>query len=644
MQRSSTSAPLHPLLRAAACAALFSACGGGGDDPPPQQTGFTLFTTNQSAAASTRVVFSGTWIAFLADEATTGLNGTDLNGDQDLNDAVPVAINADEGLEFLVPAAARDLAWIGTELYLVVDEAQDLVDWNGDALQDDLVLLHWKPNEALAFVDALDARGTLQMIAAGGSLFFASAQAQPGGMGSSLKAIASSAPLAPRPVLTTDATGTLHPVLLAADEGLLLLALDETVELRDLNGDLDADDRRVLALLDGTGTAEGAAYSLSIQLPRLAARSQGELPFRALSKGANDWLAAFLVNETAQGATNFNDPNNPAAELPPSWLPPQCATPDVDVLDDVLFFVRFAAFAADPLANAPVNTGLVGEDRVAIAGDFVATVSPESDEGSCALNGDGDQADRIFRWVRAATPVTPPTDVELLRAVADLPGGAHAAAELQGRFVIAVNEIADGRDIDADALLSDAAFVGWLAPDGTLVWTFDHEPDQGESYGIATWIGEIPGRERLGIAFEESSNGLDINGDGDLLDAIPTFAQFAGSPVELRFPGFGAACPAENPGIVVQNGWALYRVSEAEDALDWSEDGNLNDFVLLRSNLSGGTTRVESVLNDIPGRPAVEPDDLLTPPVGAFIADESTTVDLNGDANPEALVLRYFFW
>lgn len=626
------------------CIAL-AACGGSDDDDGGGGGGaLSIFTSRLAAPASTTIAVSGNWIAYLADEATSSVGGSDLNGDTDVNDAVPIAIDAVEGLEYTLPAAARELHWLGSQLFFVVDESADQFDWNGDMALDDRVLVRWTLGANLAFVAVLDTRGSTPVAVVGDTLFFVAAEAPMGAMESSLVAIEAGDVLGLRPVLTNDALGTLRPEILALDEGLLLLGLDEQLEGRDLNGDGDSADRRVLALLDGTGTAQAGGYSELLLSLGLAARHDQAAPFRALSSGAGDWLAAFLVNESAQGDTNFNDPGNPAAELPLSWLPSQCASADADTLDDVLFFVRFAPFSANPGASPPVNTGLVGDRRIVIAGDFVGTLSPEAHEGSCSLNGDGDQSDRIFRWVRAQQPITPPTAVALLRAVSDLAGGTRGVAELQGRFVIAVNELADGRDIDGGGLSPTADFVGWIDPAAPTAWTFDHEPAEGEAYGIATWMGEVPGRQRLGIAFAESSSGLDINGDGDILDSIPTFALFGGTPVELVFPGFGAALPKENAGIVVQNGWAFFRVSEAEDDLDWNSDGDKADFVLLRSRLSDGSTRAESMLNDIAGRPAVEPADLLTPASAAFLAAEAGIGDINEDGRADGFALRYFRW
>ena len=116
-------------------------------------------------------------------------------------------------------------------------------------------------------------------------------------------------------VATTDAVGPLSPRILGKDEGLLCLGLDETVEGRDLNGDGDATDTNVLALMDGTVTT-GHVHSTGLAMPA------GTPVFRArrTSTSSHDWQVGFLVSEAAQDATNLNNP----ALFSGTWKPSQC--------------------------------------------------------------------------------------------------------------------------------------------------------------------------------------------------------------------------------------------------------------------------------------------------------------------------------
>jgi len=638
-QRTPGQAPLLALILLVAALLPLSACGGGGGGGGGGPTDIVQYTTGQAVAADALVRVAGRWLAFLADEGTSGAGGTDFNGDGDESDSIAVAVDMLTQLEFVLNVAARDLAWIGRHLYLVVDEADDGFDWDGDGSSDRRVLLHWRKDAGVTWVANLTTAGARQVVAVGGALFFAAESSAPGPTLSAIKAIEEAKPLLPREVLTHDLTGDLSPRILGADEGLVFLGLDETLEGRDLNGDGDSGDERVLALLDGTGAFDALGYTLAIRNVALALPGPAETPFRARNTGANDWLVGFLVDESDQADTNFNDP----ALFPSGWQPVQCiGDEDDDTDDEVLFFLHFAAWDTDPGGSPPANTGLVGKRRVVAVGDFVGTISPEEDEGTCSLNDDGDQGDDVFRWVRATTPVLPPTAPDDLHALEGVPGGTRGAAELEGRFVIVVDEMDDGRDLNGDGF-SDLDLVGWIAPADGGPFTFDHEPGAGQAFATASWVGEIPGRSRLGVAFSEQPE-VDINDDGDSDDSVPTFAHFLSDPTELGFPGFGAACDRDNAGIQVQNDWAFYRISELEDGRDWTGDGDASDFLLWRTRLGDGVTHVMSILNSVGGTPAVVAQTSTAVTGTVWITNEAQAGDVNGDGRDDGLVVRYFVW
>ncbi|MDP6988041.1 MAG: hypothetical protein QF903_01015 [Planctomycetota bacterium] len=628
-------ASIAPCTLVLASTALLFACSSGSDEDPLD---ITQLTATQALLPSSTVVVSAERIAFLADEETTAVDGTDFNGDGDTLDAIPVAVDSRTGEEVALNVAARDLAWVGEELFVVTDEADDEADWDADGDTDDRVLLHWSPTAELSFVATLATGGARQILAVDDDLLFlARAEALAGPLESSLGVVHHDSPTVVRDVLTTDTLGELSPELLGADEGLVFLALDELGEGRDLNGDGDADDGRVLALLDGTGDV-AVGYVFHLRNTELALPSSPATPLRASATGDHDWLVGFLVDEADQGGTNLNDP----LLFTVAWQPDQCVgEEDADADDEVLFFLDFAAWDADPMGSPAANTGLVGSRRIAIVGDFLATVSPEADEGTCSLNDDGDPDDDVLRWVRASTPVAPPTSAADLLAVAAIPGGSWGVAELEGRLVVTVDEAADGRNHDDEEDV-DRDLVAWLSPSAGGPFVFDHEPGSGEVYATATWMGEQHDRERLGVAFGEEPSG-DINEDGDSSDSVPTFARFEDSPQELLFPGFAVAVDHDNAGIEVQNGWAFYRVSEAEDSTDWNGDGDTFDSLLWRTQLSSGLTHVLSVLNT-EDAPAVVTQDRDGADVSVWLVNEAQAGDANGDGRADGYALRYFAW
>ena len=615
---------------------LLSACSGGGGSSET----FVLRTTPVSWAAATPIAVSGTNIAFLAAEDTTGPAGTQLNLDADTNDSVAHVIDASRNQVTNLEVQAQDFAWIGSELYLVTDENQDDVDWNLDTVKDDLVLLHWsRIAAAVTFVDELeDAR----IVARGTNLFYSSDDAPVGALATSVRVVSSSAPLAPVAIASTDNVGPLSPEILAIDEGLVFLRLDEGVEGRSLNGDADTDDE-VLALLNGLN-ASGVVLSTGLAL------ANGS-PLRAKANGSSDWQVGFLVDESDQANTNFNDP----ALFGSSWKPTQCVGfEDADTDDEVLHFLNFAAWSANAVTSPIRNTGLVGSRRICIASGFVATLSVESDEGTCDLNDDGDTNDRVVRWTQIVTgnaSILPLNNPDHIHAVADCPGGTRGLAELDSRFVALVDEADDDSDIDGGGLTHE--LLGWLLPSNTAhAWDFTHASTNDAFVG-ATFMAETPARDRLGVALPESVGGSNINRhtpaivgeDTDTNDSIPTFADFS-SASTLAFPGVAIATDVTNAGIVISKSIAFYRVPEADDSRDWSGDNVENDVVLFRTSLNQATSFSTVVLNDLTiggnATPAVYVDTVGTPQAAAVVVDEALVgADRNGDGT-QSFVVEYF--
>src|SRR5262245_37626437 len=88
--RASSRPPSVLLLATSLVAAgsLAGASGGGSTSPA-----FQVRRTSVSVASGTVVALGGKNLAFLADEATTGAGGTDMNGDGDKIDSIAIAVN-----------------------------------------------------------------------------------------------------------------------------------------------------------------------------------------------------------------------------------------------------------------------------------------------------------------------------------------------------------------------------------------------------------------------------------------------------------------------------------------------------------------------------------------------------------------------
>ncbi len=629
-----------------------AACGSsGGDD---EESAFTVHSTTQACAGATTVAFSGTTSAYLASEGTTAAGGTDWNGDGDVTDAVLVLVDVATQVETNLGVAVDEFAWVGANLYLVVDESEGPDDWDGDGDQsaDDLSLLHWTAGMAdPVFIASLDGAASRQLVAVPGRLFFVEEQSGAPGVGlTTLQQIEEATPDLPLPVSTSSlAADGLHPRLLGSDELLVFAYADETVDAVDLDADGDANDELVLLLVDGT-TASPVVHVAGLGL------SGEEAARRANFRAAGDWLVAVLVSEAAHvgigplgGAfAGFNDPDL----FDPAWQPPQCAAhQDTDTEDQVLFWIDFADWVTDPVGSPPQNTGLVGTDRVIALENHVATVSLESDDDGCDLNEDGDAEDRVVRWVETSLPVLPPFDsaVDLiaLAETSAIPGGTAGLAELDGRIVILADEAADSNDIDDSG--DDHRLLGWRHPDDSTTWTFNHGTMVGGSFvdffGGATWMKESASRLRLLVAVPEDIEGVNLNSlgaDTDTNDSVPAFLVFNSTP-RLVFPFVRYATEADDPGILLAAGYAFYRISESADTTDWNADGDSSDHVLLRTFLDTGVTNYMGVASNV-SRPAIDVDPLdPVPDGGTFVTSETSAgSDLNVDGDTGDFVLRWF--
>ncbi|MEZ6017452.1 MAG: hypothetical protein R3F49_20225 [Planctomycetota bacterium] len=632
--------PLALALTAAAFAA--AACT---SKDQPAEIPFILRATNHAVAASTPIVGDGDLMAYLADEATTGPGGTDLNTDGDTLDSVVVRVDTASGATRVLAVDADQLVSLNGTLLMVVRESTDSRDWNGDLDQLDTVLLYHVAAETLpVFLAELEPGVDPALTLAADVAFFATATAPTVEFETNLAfvrvAARGTAPSAPMAIVSTidDLNNDGVSARFAGARGdIVFCLLDETAD-GNLNGDGDATDTTVLAVLDA-GESVPTLYGTGLALSSSTAIAAEEV--------GSDWVAAFLVSEAAQSA-NLNDP----ALFAGSWQPANCSgRSDVDTLDHVLHWFEMS----DLVANARVvNTGLVGASAGPVfvhPAGFVAVVSNEADEGNggCDLNGDSDFTDPIFRWVEATDPlanVLPVTDANRLFAVATtLPGGSGGAVVAGTVFAIAVDEALDGRDHDSAPLVDRVLIAAHAPATGGQGWNFLHGSVTAAPVAVSWMADDARSSSRFYAAITEDGRGADINGDGDMLDSIPTFPTVL-STNRLGFPGVAVAVAANNAGIAAVGGYAFYRVSEAADgAQDRNGDGDASDQVLQRVKLDGSSA--PSYMGSLNTISALSLDaDLDGVQFGAFLYQESlfgvTGNDLNGDGDGADLVVRYF--
>ena len=630
---------------------LLAACGGSGLD----DNDVTVRETSHPSSATRLPRTSFDWFVYFAEEALDGPSGTDLNGDGDVADTVAFAVRTGSTREEPTGVAARDAVVVRSDVWLVVDEAEDGVDWDLSGTADDLVLLHFEASDgSVAFLETLDEDSLV--VEADDRVYYASASPPGGGDETNLRYVERGDPRVPVVIENEETAGPLTLTIFAERDELLLLALDETENGLDLNGDGDMADETVLGLLEAE---DRGAVVTNIGL----AVEDEDVPFDA-GRFGDEWLLGILVSEADEGR-NLNDP----AAFPFPLAPDSCVAADADQADQVLHFLRFPDFREEENSG---NTGIAGRDRVIVVRDHVATLSDEADAGGCDLNEDGDTSDAIVRWARAEgmgglVRDEPERDPSRLVAVdTTVPGDAFGLAGLGSRLVALIDEGADGRDYDGRA--GDAVLVAWIDPDDTAdpedrVWQVAHQSSNrshgtaifasdgaSEPYASASWMASRVREGRLGIAFEESVPGANplvgslnnnsgdctvIVKDTDVTDALPVWLDFEDGPT-LDFDGLGFATVPDNAGLVVAQGFAHFRVSELDDNRDWNGDGVLDDVVLVRNPVLSCDPQILGVTTNAPG-PAILT--LLFSNSAAFL---STGVDFDGDGMATELVVRHF--
>ncbi|HRV80183.1 MAG TPA: hypothetical protein P5218_02055 [Planctomycetota bacterium] len=628
-----------PSALALACAMGMGSC----TQTDTANTPFTVKTLPQSVAATAPLAVNDRYVAYAASELGTGPGGTDFNGDSDTSD--DVVFVASFGNDQVTPLGVaikpgsndRAMAWVNDTLFLVVSEAADGFNWNGDSDTTDTVLLFW--HAGLADPVYYATLGSDRMYAQGTALWYEPA-IPPSAVGETniARAVVASlgaSPAAPE-AITTSFVDTAMDGLSLQIRGtfgdVVWFTASEVTEGQILNGDGDMTDTAILAIY---GTGSGG----QIQLVPQAMESPSS-PVDAFISGS-DRIVVYLVNEAAQGV-NLNNP----ALFTSLWQPPQCSgTPDTDTNDNVMHWLNLTTFTADPVINAPINTGLTGSGPTYhLADDWIGIVSMESDEGNCDLNGDTDMNDEILRWVALSANPEPINDASKLVALdTSIAGDSGGVIELDGRLWVAlVDEAADGRDHDGSG--SNHVILGVLDPalPGTN-WNYD----QGSNTFIqVTWMqADATTTARFLAAIKESSTGIDRNGDGDTTDSVPTFPREGGAPRELDFPGVNVAVELTNPGMLTRSNYGFYRINETSQGTDYNLDGDLGDSILQRVNLSGSEPATSMGIELNNARPAVLVGAGSNPRGVVWMASEAQQgpagTDLNGDGDAGDVALRY---
>lgn len=604
---------------------------------------FSSQQTKQALDVTFEPVVGGDWAAYRALEATTGPAGTDLDEDSTTDDAVTMALSLANGKVYSSNLNADAVYFVGGVLYLVVDESIAGNDLGGNAGATDIVLMSWEPAEDVfpVYIDMVDPTASLAAVETTERLYYVSA-ATPGAAESNIRFIDASDITLPMTVGHTAGTLT-SGKLLGVRADLVLLSFDETVD-GELSGDVDGTDAFVLSLLDGSDVAAEITPT-GVTMGGLATPFDAELvdPLGTTSDG---WLVGVLADEASMGA-DLNDPALFAA----GWRPGQCAAgADGDQTDDVLHYIYFGHSS---FASTPVNTGLVGRNRVHVVdGTYVATISPETEAG-CDLNQDGGTGDLIPRWCEAIDPaigsmgILPPTATSIMDAIVASPaGGSYGLVKLENILIALVDEGTDDTDHNGDTFKTSTliAYVDDLDTD--LAWDYTLlDPEGGTPIVGASWMSAEAGQNRIGIGLEEKDAGVSLNNgcgtspkDADTNDAIAAWLNYTSSGLVVA--GVGFSTQPFNAGVSFAGGQAWFNVDEASDDFDYNGDGDKTDQILVRNPLGavGCSPKAMGTLNSMSGLALID----SSTRGAVFIADEvDAKFDLNQDGDKLDEVLRW---
>ena len=332
----------------------------------------------------------------------------------------------------------------------------------------------------------------------------------------------------------------------------------------DLNGDGDTLDFVPVVYVDGQGDrGPGVASASTTTLPRSGIRSLAD----------DGKLLLFYVDEAADGR-DWNG-NGLSEILPAVWSVPE---QELTVLPHA----------------APSNPFFL---QMESDGRFVFAIVEETNDD---LNQDGDTNDQVI-W---AHDLQAGTGTSLGLAVTS--SSLRLSNDL---LVFGASELAQGIDLTGDGLIASQNVLHVYDPSAGLV----------TNVGLDAKTVMEPDGPRLPFSVNEDAHG-DLNGDGDVSDDVWHVLDLdTGGLQNLGYPdssSFRAVVEASHLVDVVWEGF---------QGVDLTNDGDLDDFVLVLMDLELGTafnTAVRSTTRAVPGGGRV-----------LYEVVERFGVDLNGDGD-----------
>ena len=507
-------------------------------------------------------------------------HGVDLNGDGDAVDRI-LHLYEERGEQLVNTQLASEGGWAvrGRAVFRVWERSSGRVDFNGDGDQADHVLhLYDSADGSLINLgySALNYRFD------GRRVTFVVSESQQGnndlnGDGDLYDTILHIYDLETGEV--TD-LGVDAAVGMMFGRFVVLWVSEEGQGRRDLNGDGDARDS-VVHIYD---TASMRLFNLGL------AGGHGGVDVAA-------GLLAFSVSERGQDHTDLNQ--------------------DGDTDDSVVYLLKLQPELRE--GAGAVSTGLSTSGsfydlpRILENRELIVLV-PEYDQGRVDLNGDGDVSDRVL----VAYDIRSRSAKSLRLPVSQVLEGIVA----ERRFVaVQVSETAQGeRDLNGDKDILDHVVHTYDARSGTVT-----------NLGVAAaWWMTLVDDLLVFRVVEAFQGNMDLNGDGDTLDAV----LHAHRPPNGGVLNIGLSAHYR---FDVSDGRIAFLVDEGRQAAsDLNSDGDTRDFVLHLWDSSSGRTYNLGLASD--RRVTREPKlggDLVTLVVSE---EDQGDQDLNGDADSDDFV------
>ena len=368
----------------------------------------------------------------------------------------------------------------------------------------------------------------------------------------------------------------------------LAIGADERFEGRDLNGDGDTDDS-VVHLLDletDTLTNTGLATEFGIE---------------RFDVGFGGRFIGIRVAEGKQGERDLNG--------------------DGDLRDSVLHIL-------DTQTGEITNTGLVPDfDGAFQLGAGVALVLVNEIIQGADLNGDGDVRGVVLRQIDLESGQTHGPDLLLQSQPFSFDPD-------QGIATFLVDEDSNGVDLDGDGQTL-----------GAVVHALFTDTREVVNLGLRGSVAAIAPEGRLVVLHSEGPAGLDQNGDGDATDRVVQIVRIR--PIEVIHTGKAFSTMSLLGGPLTLDRMPrdvlTFLVGEAEQGgLDLNGDGDAMDAVLHVTDLRTGATRSTGIDAQLLLATAFGP---LVPPSGGHLGVPVAELfqgetDLNGDGDALDVVLH----